>query len=163
MLKAEIKGGEALARRLAQIAPNVEKYAGAAKLEAGKELAEAIRRHAPTGETLDYMESIEADEIGHRPHQERMGTLVTKDKTAVGIFAKFIWRFLEFGTAPHNVAKGGGTTLGWAQAREGGGIQHPGSRAQPHIFPTYRIMRKGMAKRIRAAVNKGVREAMGKK
>lgn len=163
MLSAKIIGREALERRLARIAPNVEKYAGAAKMKAGEDLAGAIRLRAPTGETLEYMESIEADEIANRRHQERVGKVLTRDKTAVGIFAKFIWRFLEFGTAPHNVAKGGGTAVGWAQHRAGGGIQHPGTQAQPHVFPTYRAMRRRIRNQIRSAVNKGIREAMGKK
>lgn len=161
-LKATITGKDALFRRLTQVAPNVEKYAAEAKRKGGDELAEAIRQRAPTGATLEYMESIEADELANRPHQERVSKAAAKDPTAVGLFAEFIWRFLEFGTAPHNTAKGGGTVLGQATHREGGGTQHPGTRAQPHIFPVYRAMKPKIMKRIRAAVNKGVREAMKK-
>jgi hypothetical protein len=39
---------------------------------------------------------------------------------------------------------------------------HPGTKAQPHIFPTYRAMKPKIKKMIVAAVNKAVREAMGK-
>ncbi|WP_421579967.1 HK97-gp10 family putative phage morphogenesis protein [Shinella sp. M31] len=161
-LKATITGKDELFRRLTEVAPNVAKYATEAKRKAGDELAEAIRQRAPTGATLEYMESIEADEIANRPHQERVSKAAAKDPTAVGLFAEYIWRFLEFGTAPHNTAPGGGTVLGQATHREGGGMQHPGTRAQPHIFPTYRAMKPKIMKRIRAAVNKGVREAMSK-
>ncbi|WP_421579500.1 HK97 gp10 family phage protein [Shinella sp. M31] len=161
-LKATITGKDELFRRLTQVAPNVAKYATEAKRKAGDELAEAIRQRAPTGATLEYMESIEADELANRPHQERVSKAAAKDPTAVGLFAEYIWRWLEWGTAPHNTAKGGGTVLGQATHREGGGTQHPGTRAQPHIFPTYRAMKPKIMKRIRAAVNKGVREAMNK-
>ena len=161
-LKATITGKDALFRRLTEVAPNVAKYATEAKRKAGDELAEAIRRQAPTGATLEYMESIEADELANRPHQERVSKAAAKDPTAVGLFAEYIWRWLEWGTAPHNTAKGGGTVLGQATHREGGGTQHPGTRAQPHIFSTYRAMKPKIMKRIRAAVNKGVREAMKK-
>ncbi|MGQ3213005.1 MAG: HK97 gp10 family phage protein [Shinella sp.] len=161
-LKATITGKDALFRRLTQVAPNVAKYATEAKRKAGDELADAIRLKAPTGATLEYMESIEADELANRPHQERVSKAAAKDPTAVGLFAEYIYRFLEFGTAPHNTAKGGGTVLGQMAHREGGGTQHPGTAAQPHIFPTYRAMRPKIVKRIRAAVNRGVREAMKK-
>ena len=161
-LKATITGKDEFFRRLTQVAPNVEKYAAEAKRKGGDELAEAIRHRAPTGATLEYMESIEADELANRPNQERVSKAAAKDPTAVGLFAEYIWRWLEWGTAPHNTAKGGGTVLGQATNLEGGGTQHPGTRAQPHIFPTYRAMRPKILKRIRAAVNKGVREAMKK-
>lgn len=163
-LKATITGKDALFRRLAQVAPNVEKYAAEAKRKGGDELAEAIRQRAPTGATLEYMESIEADELANRPHQERVSKAAAKDPTAVGLFAEYIYRFLEFGTAPHSTVSGSGTKGGAkAKASEIASTQmHPGTRAQPHIFPTYRAMRPKILKRIRAAVNKGVREAMKK-
>lgn len=161
-MKAELKGRDALMRRLNELAPNIEKYAAPAKLKAAEELAEAIRARAPRGETLDYAESIDGDLLTSRPAQERVGVTATKDPTATGVFAKFIWRFLEFGTAPHNVAKGGGTVLGKKQLAAGEGHLHPGMAAQPHIFPTYRAMKPAIRKRILAAVNKAVREARGK-
>ena len=157
-MTAELKGREALMNRLNQLAPNIEKYAADAKLKAAEELAEAISQRAPAGATLEYMESFEGAPLSSRPVQEQVGTTKTKDPSAAGVFAEFIWRFLEFGTAPHNVAKGGGTKAGMKQLAAGGGIQHPGSRAQPHIFPTYRAMKPKIRKMILAAVNKGIRD-----
>lgn len=154
-LKAKVLGREALTRRLAQLAPNVEKYTAVAKLDAAVDLADAIRPLAPTGATLDYMESIEGDVIARRPDQKQVGIAASKDPDATGLFAKFTWAWLEFGTAPHSTAKGGGTVAGKAAATS----MHPGTPAQPHIFPTYRAMRKKIKKRITAAVNKAVREA----
>lgn len=162
MIKAELQGRAALMARLNKLAPNLEKYTADAKMEAGRELAEAVRASAPTGETLDYMESLQADFIKDRPTQEQVGIRATKDEYAVGLFALFIWRFLEFGTKPHNTARGGGTVAG----RKGIGTEaarmHPGSRAFPHVFPTYRAMKPKIKKRIRAAVNKAIREAKRK-
>lgn len=162
VFKAKVLGREALTRRLNDLAPNIEKYTAVEKKAAGDDLADAVRLRAPTGETLDYMESIQADVIADRPAQELMGIRATKDPTAVGLFAKFIWRFLEFGTRPHNVAKGGGTVLGKKQTEASGAIMHPGSIAKPHIFPTYRAMKPKIRNRIRNAVNRAIRETRKK-
>jgi hypothetical protein len=162
VLKAQVLGREALMRRLNTIAPNIEKYTADEKKAAGDDLADAVRRVAPTGETLDYMESIQADLIADRPAQEQVGVRTSKDPSAVGLFAKFIWRFLEFGTRPHNVAKDGGTVLGKKQTKATGAIMHPGSVAKPHIFPIYRAMKPKIRRRIRNAVNRAIREARRK-
>jgi HK97 gp10 family phage protein len=161
-LKAKVLGREALNAKLSKIAPNVEKYAVDAKLMAADELAEAIRARAPRGATLEYAEGIEGDLLKNRPLQERIGVSKTKDPSAVGIFASFFWRFLEFGTAPHSTKKGGGTVAGKKAAAAGSGHMHPGTPAQPHVFPTYRAMKPAIKKKIRAAVNRAVREAMRK-
>lgn len=162
VIKAQVVGREALMRRLNTIAPNIEKYTAKEKKAAGDELADAIRLRAPTGETLDYMESIQADLIADRPAQEKVGIRASKDPSAVGLFAQFIWRFLEFGTRPHNVAKGGGTALGKKQTKATGAIMHPGSVAKPHIFPIYRAMKPKIKRRIRNAVNRAIRDAKRK-
>lgn len=162
VIKAQVLGREALMRRLNTIAPNINKYTAQEKKAAGDELADAIRLRAPAGETLDYMESIQADLITDRPAQEQVGIRASKDPSAVGLFAKFIWRFLEFGTRPHNVARGGGTALGKKQMKATGAIMHPGSVAKPHIFPIYRAMKPKIKRRIQNAVNRAIRDAKRK-
>ncbi len=161
-LKAKILGREALTKKLNALAPSIEKYAAEAKLKSAEELADNIRIRAPTGATLEYMESLEGARLSDHPDKQAVGISPTKDPSAAGIFAKFTWHWLEFGTAPHNTAPGGGTALGQATHSEGGGTQHPGTAAQPHIFPTYREAKPKIRKRLLAAVNKGVKEAMGK-
>lgn len=161
-LKTKIIGREALSKRLNEIAPNVEKYAAAEKLKIAEEVAERISTRAPIGATIEYMHSFEGARLADNPDKRPVGTNPTKDPSAAGVFASFLWRWLEFGTAPHNTAPGGGSVLGQATHNEGGGTQHPGTAAQPHIFPSWREMRAKAKKRIQAAVNKGVREAMGK-
>lgn len=163
-LKAKVMGREALSRRLAQLAPNAEKYAAVEKLQVMKDFAAEMEQKAPTGATLEYMHSFDGDYIRNRPAQEQVGIKASKDPDAVGLYADYIWRFLEFGTAPHSTAKGGGTVAGKKAAAESGGAgMHPGTPAQPHIFPAWRAAKPKFRKRISAAINKAVREAMGKK
>jgi hypothetical protein len=162
MLRAKVMGRQALMKRLNDIVPEADRYTAEAKLEAMQELADKVRVRAPTGATLDYMESLEGDALANRPVQEVVGRTSSKDQTAAGLFAKFIWRFLEFGTAPHNTAKGGGTVLGQMKLREGGGFSHPGSRAFPHIFPTWREYMPTAKKKVRNALNKAIRQARKK-
>jgi len=161
-IMAELKGRDALMRRLNQLAPNVEKYAAEAKLQAAEEAAELMRERAPAGATLEYRESFSGERLANNPNKQPVGIAQTKDPSAAGVFAEYIWRFLEFGTAPHSTVKGGGTVLGKKNAAANGKGMHPGTAAQPHIFPTWRAYKKKASAKIRAAVNKAVREAMGK-
>ncbi|WP_028753715.1 HK97 gp10 family phage protein [Rhizobium leucaenae] len=161
-LKAKILGREALTAKLDQLAPAATKYANAAKLAVAEEAAEKMRDAAPRGATLEYAESIAGDLLKNHPDAKQVGITPTKDPDAAGIFAEWIWNFLEFGTAPHNTAPGGGTALGQATHTAGGGTQHPGTQAQAHIFPTWRSYKKTAKQKIQAAIRKGVREAMNK-
>lgn len=161
-LKAKVLGRDALTAKLNAIAPTATKYANDVKLQIAQEAAEKMRAAAPRGATLEYAESIEGDFLKAHAGAKQVGVTNTKDPDAAGIFANFIWRFLEFGTAPHSTAKGGGTVAGKKKAAAGGSGMHPGTRAQPHIFYVWRAMRKKAKQRIQAAVRKGVREAMGK-
>lgn len=75
----------------------------------------------------------------------------------------FYARWIEFGTAPHSVAKGGGTKFGKAKAALGGGIPHPGTSAQPFFFVSYRANRKRGKSKITRAINKAAKDvAAGK-
>lgn len=161
-LKAKVLGREALAARLRELAPLAGKYAADAKMRAMTDFAEQMEAKAPTGATLEYMHSFEADYVRNRPAQEQVGIRASKDPDAVGLFASFIWRFLEFGTAPHSTAKGGGTVAGKKAAATSGVKMHPGTRAQPHIFPAWRSAKPKIKKMVAAAINKAVREVKGK-
>jgi HK97 gp10 family phage protein len=161
-LKATVVGRAALTAKLDAIAPAATKYANEVKLQIAQEAADKMRAAAPRGATLEYAESIEGDFLKAHTGAKQIGIQNTKDPDAAGIFANFIWRFLEFGTAPHNTAKGGGTVAGKKAAAAGNGHLHPGTKAQPHIFYVWRAMRKSAKQRIQAAVRKGAREAMKK-
>ncbi|WP_416194012.1 HK97 gp10 family phage protein [Nitrobacter sp. TKz-YC01] len=134
-IKAKFLGREAVMKKLNAMLPEAERELAEAQMDVAREAASRIAARAPVGATGDYKSSIEADRIGNRPHQELTGIRETKDKNATAVFAKFTWRWLEFGTV--NMKKG----------------------ARPHIFPTWRAYRKTARRKMAAAVNKAVRKA----
>lgn len=134
-VKAKWLGREAVVRKLNDLLPDAEPQIALAQLEAAQELADAIRPRAPV-RTGEYRASIQGDRLANRPGKNAIGQGLkgsTKDKNATGIFAKFTWRWLEFGT-----------------------VKMP---ARPHIFPSYRARRKAIRRKIAGAVNKAVRKA----
>lgn len=157
-LRVTVKGRAQLTRDLKAIVPNALKYAADANYKIVEEAAEKIRDVAPRGATLEYAESIDGDFLKNRPDAKSFTDNPTKDPDAAGIFAPFIWRFLEFGTAPHNTASGGGTVKGRSDHLQGGGTQHPGTAAQPHIWPTWRAYQPTANRIKRAAIAKAFRE-----
>ena len=135
-VKAQVLGRDAVMRRLRAIVPEAEKQLAAAQLEAAQELANRIKPRAPGPRTGKYQASIQGDRLTNRPKERSIGKGLkgqTKDPNATGVFAEFIWRFLEFGTVKMT--------------------------ARPHIFPTYRAYRKKMRRKMAGAVNKAVRKA----
>lgn len=119
-------------RKLRRLAPNAERELADEQMLAAKELASDIRSFAPV-RTGKYRASIEGDLLSARRAGSNIGGGMkggTKDPNATGIFAEFVWRFLEFGTV--NMS------------------------AQPHIFPTYRANKK----KIRRRMNKAVRDSI---
>lgn len=121
--------------RLNALAPNVDAALAEVELAEGRRLAEAIRGRAPR-KTGAYQRSIQAYRLVDLPAKvrERNSFINTKDPNAVGIVANYIWRWLEFGTVKQS--------------------------AQPHIFPTYRAMRKSIRANVRKALRKAVKQAM---
>jgi hypothetical protein len=132
-IKAKFRGREAVMRKLNRMVPDAERELALTQMEVAQEAARRIAARAPRGATGDYAGSIEADRIANRSRQELIGLRETKDKNATGVFAKFIWRFLEFGTV------------------------HMTKR--PHIFPTWRAYRKIARRMMAAAVNTAVKRA----
>lgn len=155
--------------RLRKLVPDAEKELAEAQLEGAQELANRIRARARR-RTGRYAASIQADRLSARRDAVITGNgSRTKDPNATGIFADFRWRFLEYGTDPHNAQKKGGTKAGQLAFRTGrrdklgrAPIYHPGARAFPHIFPTYRAYRKKLRRRMATAVNRAVRKAKRK-
>lgn len=159
-VKAKFANRDDVMKRLRAIVPAAEAELAKTQIEVTQELANRIRARAPRSPGGgDYAQSIQADRLVSRPSGQALISAPrgTKDPNATGVFADYIWRFLEFGTAPHNVAKGGGTVKGKISLRNGGGIGHPGTTAQPHIFPTYRAYRKTIRRKMASAVNRAVR------
>lgn len=140
---------EKLMRRLNELVPNAEIYAAEAKLEVVKEAANMISAAAPY-DTGDYMSEIKGERQADNPNHAPIVGTQSKDPNATAVYAPFIWRFLEFGTKAH-INKG-----------RFAGTEHPGTAAQPHVFPTWRGYRKAAMKKVRDAINRAVREAQGR-
>lgn len=135
MASAKFVGREALMAKLRKLAPEAELAAAEAQAKGAQELADAVRARAPV-RTGHYKASIDAGLLaGRGAGQHPVGIGQTKDPNAQGLFADFKWRWLEFGTRK--------------------------MRARPHIFPTYRAMRKRIRRRIATAVNKAIKKAAG--
>lgn len=165
-LKAKIQGRAALMRRLNELAPNAQKYSAEAKLEVAKEAADLISAAAPF-DTGDYMYNVKGERQADNPHLAPVVGKTSKDPDATAVYAPWIWRFLEFGTKAHTIKAKNKPTLKFAGADGGvvskAQVSHPGTAAQPHVFPTWNEFKPRAKKRISAAINRAVREVMGKR
>lgn len=139
-IKAQVLGRDAVMRKLRELVPDAEKELAQEQLDGAQELARRIKPRAPGPRTGRYQASIQGDRLSNRPSKRAIGPKglkgQTKDPNATGVFAEFIWRFLEFGTVK--------------------------MAARPHIFPTYRAYRKKLRRRMAGAINKAVRRAKKK-
>lgn len=70
----------------------------------------------------------------------------------------FYARWVEFGTAPHNIARGGGTK-GFAKSGAAG-VKHPGGTARPFFYPAYRMHKKQVKKMIADQIKIAMRKAV---
>lgn len=163
--KVKVAGREELMRRLERITPGVTEAAAEAKLEAVKEAANLISADAPH-DSGEYMESIQGDFQKNRPGIVPVGGKQSKDPDAVGVYADWKWRFLEFGTAPHKIKGKNGKNLVFRGAdgnlvstKE---VEHPGSRAHPHVFSNWAEYKPKAKRKIAKAVNDAVKRSLGK-
>ena len=139
-IKAKILGREKVMRLLNQVVPEAEKELAKAQMEGAQQLANKIKPRAPGPRTGAYQASIQAARLADRPKERAVGGSAananTKDPNATGVFADYIWRFLEFGTV--KMAK------------------------RPHIFPTYRQEKPKIRRKMAAAVRKAVKRVKSK-
>lgn len=146
-----VRKKDRLRERLNALAPGTNEAINAANEKNAMELATAIKAAAPrdTGEYADSITAKPVDDGAERADQAirttfravlsrgvRRGQSVSRTARAVdtlawGIFALYIWQYLEFGT----------------QKQAG----------QPHIFPLYRAYRKRFRGRVTRGVNKAVK------
>lgn len=137
--KATFLGREKTMRLLNGIVPEAEKELAKAQLEGAKTLANKIKPRAPGPRSGKYQASIQADRLANRPKERAVGKGInneTTDANATGVFADYIWRFLEFGTVK--------------------------MRKRPHIFPTYRQERPKIRRKMAAAVRKAINRVKDK-
>jgi len=152
---------DAVMKRLRELVPAAEARAAEAIEKGTKELAGAIRSRAPR-QYGDFEGSIQADLLANRPDKKAVGITPTKDPNAWGVFAKWTWRFLEFGTRPHTIkAKSTSDLVFFAHGQKivTQQVQHPGTKAKNFIFPTYRQYKKRIKRRVAAAINKSIKQA----
>lgn len=164
VMQAKMMGREALMGKLNRLVPEAEAQLAQAQLEVAKEGAARIAARAPVGETGEYRDSFEGARLADRPGD--VAAVKTTDRNATGIFAAWFWRFIEFGTAPHVIKAKNAPALRF-KGKDGGlvsvqSVNHPGTSAKPHIFPTWRAFKKTARRKMANAVNKAVRKAMGK-
>ena len=171
-LKAKLVGREKVHRTLNLVQPNIAASLAGMQMKVAVELAEKIKSYAPVGDDDrkrgrppgTYRNSIHADRLADRPDAQFKGKFQrSKDPNATGVFAEWLWRFLEFGTRPHTIKAKNAARLVFrgsdGQLRYAREVNHPGAPAQPHIFPVYRSERKNMRRRMARVVNRALKKA----
>lgn len=162
--KATIIGREALMRKLEAIAPGAVAATAEAKLEVAREAARRIEAAAPVGATGMYKDSIIGAKQAEMPGSPALGN-PSKDPDATGVYADYRWKFLEFGTAPHVIKARNGGKLSFmldGKLISTDSVNHPGSRAEPHVFPTWKAYKATAKRKINAALRAAIKQAMGK-
>lgn len=130
-MKFDIKGADLIEAALKELPIKYERrVAKSAIRAAGRVIANEAKRRVPV-RTGTLKKSIRV--VAGKSKRPTVFVTTSKGKGAKhdGWYAHLI----EFGTRPHNVAKGGGTKLGQWAGEQGGGIPHPGSPAQPFLRP----------------------------
>lgn len=155
-----VQGIGDLNKKVAQIPRRIENAAKKAMEKGAEELVSMMKR-------LVAVDSGDLrDSIGWTWGDAPAGAKVITQSDAVrglkitvyaGNAKAYYAAWVEFGTAPHNVALGGGTVKGKKAASAGGGNAHPGSRAQPFFFPSYRALKKRIQSRIKRETRKAMR------
>lgn len=156
MARVYLKGLPQLKNKLIRLRKETIDKVRAAMEAAASEITDMMRRLVP----VDYGDL--RDSIGWTWGDAPKGSISMSHTIAghtITIFAgnqtAFYARWVEFGTRPHNVAKGGGN-----KSFSGTPIPHPGSAARPFFFPSYRANKKQVKAMIRKAITSAVREAV---
>lgn len=155
MARVTVRGSKQLQDKLKALRQKTQPKVRAALGEAATEIVAMMKRLVPDGPgegEFDLGNSIKwhfgAEEGGGSDAKTGRSASTTATITA-GDAKNFEARYVEFGTAPH--VQGGSRP----------GTQHPGTKAQPYFFPSYRALKKRakslVAKSIRAAVKEVVR------
>jgi HK97 gp10 family phage protein len=130
-VKAEWKNREGVMNELARVAPAISVALADAQLKVAKDLAKRVKTYAPVN-TGTYRDSIIGEKLSDHPDKKLVGAVsAPKDPNATGLFASYLWRWLEFGTVK--------------------------MKARPHIFPVYRARKPYMLRKLRLTVNNAVK------
>lgn len=150
-----VQGISNLNKKVAEIPKRIDRAAKSAMEAGAQELVDMMRRIVPVDDG-DLRDSI-GWTWGNAPKGAKVITQSDPDEHGLRITVyagnekAFYAAWVEFGVAPHNIAKGGGN-----KSFKGEGKSHPGSRAHPFFFPSYRSLRK----RIKSRIKRETRKAM---
>ncbi|MCV6576270.1 MAG: hypothetical protein OIF58_11095 [Cohaesibacter sp.] len=144
MFNAKLTGKQKAFKQLRKVAPSVVEDLGKGLQTNATEMASMARDFAPK-DSGDYSETIKAKEV--------------EDKAGVpiwAVFASWIWPFVEFGT---RAGRRGERINQNGRSRK---VQrnHPGTSAQPHLWPAYRTIKKRLKGRTTRSLNKAVKKAI---
>lgn len=148
-----VSGLDRLKAKLAKFPQAVKVAAKAANDKSADDLVGLMQRLAP----------VKTGKLRASIHKEP-GATETGVRVAVGLPGVgkkdpgFYGRLVEFGTAPHSLAKGADRSR---NKRQDGGPQHPGARPKPFFFPAVRALRKVNKARVGRAAGKAIREVAG--
>jgi HK97 gp10 family phage protein len=151
-----VQGISELKKAVAALPKRVEAAARPAMEAGAEELVKMMKRLAPVDDG-DLRDSIGwtwgnapagAAVIAQSDPNERGIRITVYAGNAKAYYASFV----EFGTAPHNVATGGGN-----KSFKGVAHGHPGTRAHPFFFPSYRALKKRIQSRIKREMKKAIK------
>ena len=165
---ASFKGQEQLARRLGRIPSLVKEAVGAAQEQNAKELSGAIARACSDDPVLSAS-------VGYTDGRAPKGTLGSgagnDAKAAEGLVytvyagdpafpGKARWR--EFGTASHGEDPKSKSVMAFENAGQpvfAKHVDHPGERARPFFYGTYRTLKKRMRSRTSRAATAAAKKS----
>lgn len=150
---AKLQNREKALRKLAAIPSAVRSAAKQALAQSADELTEAIRTAAPRGATGELKKSVAQTWGGGKVRYSSLAGNVGEAgdpdlsvRISAGNSKVRYAHLVEFGTATHI---NGGLFAG---------TEHPGTRAQPFFYPTYRRMRKRARSRVSRAITKAIKQ-----
>lgn len=146
-------GLASLNRRLNAIPKRAREAVQPALEKAGNALAKDVARLAESSrDSGELIASIKVTTAGHQtpPYSQPGGGQVVPENqvlVTVGDTSVRYAHLVEYGTAPHE------------NRGEFAGTHHPGTQAQPFFWPAFRLNRKKLARSIKRAVGKAVKQA----
>jgi len=137
-VKTKMRNKDRLHRKLSKLVDGLDGQMQKDMEKGAEELADTVRSFAPV-KTGEYKNSIKAKKVDQ--FTDRTSGDTYSNVNAWGLYANYIWRFLEFGTKK--------------------------MLSRPHIFGPYRILRRRIKGRIHRGLRKKVKmitgEGKGKK
>lgn len=146
-----VGGLDRLKAKLAKFPESVKAATKAANETNADQLVDMMKRLVP----------VETGALKNAIHKEPGGT-ETSVRVAVGTLGggigsedDYYARWVEFGTAPHSLEKGASRKR---NKKQGQGAQHPGAKAKPFFYPSYRALKKTMKSRTSRAARKAIKD-----